>query len=109
MGTNREVHRGPTGKRILEGGITKAQGSTLGSRARSFPKLPSRLQDFAAVFTVTLKKPYDAAKKRAEPYTKIIEELPQMRHDTVQLADRLYAKANVPMCSSTTAVKGMRR
>jgi hypothetical protein len=28
---------------------------------------------------------YAAAKKRAEPYTKIVEELPQMRRETVQL------------------------
>jgi quinolinate synthase len=28
---------------------------------------------------------YEAAKKRAEPYTKIMEELPQMRRETVQL------------------------
>ena len=29
---------------------------------------------------------YEAAKKRAAPYTKIVEELPQMRTETVQLA-----------------------
>ena len=28
---------------------------------------------------------YATAKKRAEPYTKIVEELPQMRRETVQL------------------------
>jgi hypothetical protein len=28
---------------------------------------------------------YEAAKKRAEPYTKIVEELPDMRGDTVDL------------------------
>lgn len=28
---------------------------------------------------------HQAAKKRAEPYTKIVEELPQMRSETVQL------------------------
>jgi hypothetical protein len=28
---------------------------------------------------------YEAAKKRAEPYTKIVEELPEMRRDTVEL------------------------
>ena len=33
-----------------------------------------------------LKMSYKAAKKRAEPYTKIVEELPQMRQETVQLA-----------------------
>ena len=28
---------------------------------------------------------YEAAKRRAEPYTKIVEELPQMRRETAQL------------------------
>ena len=32
-----------------------------------------------------LKMPYEAAKKRAEPYTKIVGELPEMRRDTVDL------------------------
>jgi hypothetical protein len=32
-----------------------------------------------------LKMSYQAAKERAEPYTKIVEELPQMRRETVQL------------------------
>jgi hypothetical protein len=31
-----------------------------------------------------LKMSYEAAKKRTEPYTKIVAELPQMRHETVQ-------------------------
>ena len=48
------------------------------------------MQGFTAVFTVLrlltpLKMSYEAAKKRAEPYTKIVEELPQMRRETVQL------------------------
>jgi uncharacterized protein YecE (DUF72 family) len=33
-----------------------------------------------------LKMSYEAVKKRAEPYTKIVEELPHMRRETVQLA-----------------------
>jgi len=45
---------------------------------------------FTAPFTVLrlltpLKMSYEAAKKRAEPYTKIVEELPEMRLDTVDL------------------------
>jgi hypothetical protein len=28
---------------------------------------------------------YEAGKKRVEPYTKIVEELPQMRRETVQV------------------------
>lgn len=31
---------------------------------------------------------YEAAKKRAEPYTKIVEELPEMRRDTMDLVKR---------------------
>ncbi len=32
-----------------------------------------------------LKVSYEAAKKRAEPYTRIVEEHPEMRRDTVEL------------------------
>ena len=44
----------------------------------------TRMQGFTAVFTVLrllmpLKMSYEAAKKRAEPYTKIVEELLQVR------------------------------
>ena len=51
----------------------------------------TQMQGFTAAFTVMrlltpLKMSYEAAKKRAEPYTKIVEELPQMRRETVQLA-----------------------
>jgi uncharacterized protein YecE (DUF72 family) len=50
----------------------------------------TRMQGFTAEFTVLrlltpLGMSYAAAKKRAEPYTKIVEELPQMRHETVHL------------------------
>jgi len=49
-----------------------------------------RMQTFTAPFTVLrlltpLKMTYEAAKKRAEPYTKIVGELPEMRQDTVSL------------------------
>ena len=33
----------------------------------------------------SLKMSYEAAKKRAEPYTKIVEELPQMRREAVHV------------------------
>jgi uncharacterized protein YecE (DUF72 family) len=50
----------------------------------------TRMRGFTAVFTVLrlltpLGMSYTAAKKRAEPYTKIVEELPQMRREAVQL------------------------
>ncbi len=53
-----------------------------------------RMEDcFTAPFTVLrlltpLKMSYEAAKKRAEPYTKIVEELPEMRRDTVELVKK---------------------
>lgn len=31
---------------------------------------------------------YEAVKKRAEPYTKVVEELPKMRRDTVDLVKK---------------------
>lgn len=48
---------------------------------------------FTAPFTILrlltpLKMSYEAAKKRAEPYTKIVEELPEMRRDSVELVKK---------------------
>jgi hypothetical protein len=48
------------------------------------------MQGFTAVFTVLrlltpLKMSYEAAKTRAEPYTKLVEELPRMRCEMVHL------------------------
>ena len=52
-----------------------------------------RLERFTAPFTVLrlltpLKMSYEAAKKRAEPYDKIVGELPEMRRDTVDLVKK---------------------
>ena len=38
------------------------------------------------------KMSYEAAKKRAEPYTKIVGELPVMRRDTVELVRKAVAE-----------------
>ena len=38
-----------------------------------------------------LKISYEAAKKRAEPYNKIVGELPEMRRDTVNLVKQAVA------------------
>ena len=48
---------------------------------------------FTAPFTVLrlltpLKMSYEAAKRRAEPYTKIVEKLPEMRRETVELVKK---------------------
>jgi len=52
-----------------------------------------RMASFTAPFTVLrlltpLKMSYEAAKKRAEPYNKIVGELPEMRRDTVDLVKK---------------------
>jgi hypothetical protein len=39
-----------------------------------------------------LKMSHEAAKKRAEPYIKIVEELPEMRRDTVELVRKAIAE-----------------
>jgi uncharacterized protein YecE (DUF72 family) len=57
----------------------------------------ARLDSFTAPFTVLrlltpLKMSYEAAKKRAEPYTKIVEELPEMRRETVELVRKAVAE-----------------
>ena len=54
------------------------------------------METFTAPFTVLrlltpLKISYEAAKKRAEPYTKIVGELPEMRLETVELVRRAVA------------------
>jgi len=66
----------------------------------------ARMERFTAPFVVLrlltpLKMSYEAAKKRAEPYNKIVGELPEMRRDAVSLiqqataqARRVYAIAN---------------
>jgi uncharacterized protein YecE (DUF72 family) len=53
----------------------------------------TRMGSFTAPFTMLrlltpLKMSYEAAKKRAEPYTKIVEELLQMRRETVDVVHR---------------------
>jgi uncharacterized protein YecE (DUF72 family) len=56
-----------------------------------------RMERFTAPFTVLrlltpLKMSYEAAKKRAEPYDKIVGELPEMRRDTVDLVKKAVAE-----------------
>ena len=56
-----------------------------------------RMGRFTAPFTVLrlltpLKMTYEAAKKRAEPYNKIVGELPEMRRDTVNLVKQAVAE-----------------
>ena len=57
----------------------------------------NRMGRFTAPFTVLrlltpLKISYEAAKKRAEPYTQIVGELPEMRRDTVALVRKAIAE-----------------
>lgn len=53
----------------------------------------TRMETFTAPFTVLrlltpLKISYEAAKKRAQPYDKIVGKLPEMRRDTVELVKK---------------------
>jgi hypothetical protein len=41
---------------------------------------------------------YEAAKKRAEPYDKIVGELPEMRKDTVSLIQEATGRESVDLC-----------
>jgi uncharacterized protein YecE (DUF72 family) len=57
----------------------------------------TRMETFTAPFTVLrlltpLKMSYEAAKKRAEPYTKIVGELPELRRETVELVRTAVAE-----------------
>jgi uncharacterized protein YecE (DUF72 family) len=57
----------------------------------------TRLERFTAPYTVfrlltPLKMSYEAAKKRAEPYTTIVGELPEMRRETVHLVKQAVAE-----------------
>jgi len=72
------------------------------------------MESFTAAFTVLrlltpLGMSYAAAKKRAELYPKIVEELPQMRRETVSWCGRPAALAVEPMCWSTIGQRGMPR
>jgi len=54
------------------------------------PEPHTRRDTFTAPFSVLrlltpLTMSYEAAKKRAEPYTTIVEELPEMRRETMKL------------------------
>jgi len=56
-----------------------------------------RMEPFTAPFTVLrlltpLNMSYEAAKKRAEPYNKIVGELPDMRRETVHLVKQAVAE-----------------
>lgn len=56
-----------------------------------------RMEYFTAPFTVVrlltpLMMSYENAKKRAEPYTKIVQEIPAMRRDTVELVKKAVSE-----------------
>ncbi len=69
-----------------------------------------RMGTFTAPFTVLrlltpLKMSYEAAKKRAEPYNKIVGELPEMRRDTVSWSRRLWQRT-ASICAGQQSVRG---
>jgi hypothetical protein len=77
---------------------------TCTSRGRNYHQtyIPSVLR-----LLTPLKISYQAARKQAEPYTKIVEELPQMRQETVQFVPQAVSEGRewrvtqsrlAPMC-----------
>lgn len=61
----------------------------------------TQMQGFTAVFTVLrlltpLRMSYEVAKKRAAPYTKIVEEIPQMRRETLQIVRQAVREGRRP-------------
>src|SRR5437867_13374314 len=67
-----------TGKKYFEGGSFGARRA-----AHTHGHLHRSLFGAATPHAPTIS--YEGAKKRAEPYTKIVEELPEMRRETVEL------------------------
>jgi hypothetical protein len=68
---------------------------------------------FTSVFTVLrlltpLKLSYEAAKKRAEPYTRIVEVLSQMRQDTVHVARQAVSEGRRAYVLVNNRVRGTR-
>jgi uncharacterized protein YecE (DUF72 family) len=79
----------------------------------TFADQHKRMGSFTAPFTVLrlltpLKMSYEAAKKRAEPYTKLVEELPEMRRDTASWSERPWSRIGEPMCWSIIALRRLR-
>ena len=56
-----------------------------------------------------LKMSYEAAKKRAEQYTKIVEELPVMRRETVELVKKAVDEHRRAYVLVNNRLRGMRR
>ena len=52
---------------------------------------------------------YEAAKKRAEPYTKIVKELPEMRRDTVELVKQAAPLTIQALRIRSTSLRNERR
>jgi uncharacterized protein YecE (DUF72 family) len=70
---------------------------TIGASCRGLAEQHKRMQQFAAPFTVLrlltpLGMTYEAAKKRAIPYDKIVGELPEMRAQTVELVQEAVSR-----------------
>jgi hypothetical protein len=69
------------------------------------------MQGFTAVFTVLrlltpLKMSYEAAKTRAEPYTKLVEELPRMRREMVHLVRQAVSEGRRVYVSVNNRAEG---
>jgi uncharacterized protein YecE (DUF72 family) len=87
---------GPEYRKVLEAhGVAHVYNHW--SYMPSLAEQHARMENFTAPFTVLrlltpLKISYEAAKKRAEPYTKIVGELPVMRQEAVELVRKAVAE-----------------
>ena len=78
----------PSGAYLSRHGVAHVYNH--GSYMQPLAQQHKRLGGFTAPFTLVrlltpLKMTYERTKRRAEPYTTIVEELPQMRQETVNL------------------------
>jgi len=87
---------GPEYQKVLEAhGVAHVYNHW--SSMPSLAEQHNRMGRFTAPFTVLrlltpLKISYEAAKKRAQPYTMIVGEIPEMRRDTVELVRKAVAE-----------------
>ena len=93
----REVARAENGYSQMLAGHVVAHAYNPWSQMPPLAEQHTRMQGFTVLRLLTpLEMSYEAAKKRAEPYTKLVEELPQMRRETVHLVRQAVSEGLRP-------------
>lgn len=83
----REISHEHSSRPSLSSSFFRLSGRLRATVRHGFPEEAGDLLTALRLLT-PFKISYEAAKNRAEPYTKIVEELPEMRRDTVELAQK---------------------